>query len=111
MVISQGKVRKSDQIYKLRAIFLRHNYLVFSQKILLLQDAMKTIDEHIQKDESEIQAAKAQGNESKLHHLEDELNSLKEYKEHHPEDKHDPNALELFCDANPDEPECLVYDD
>jgi len=30
---------------------------------------------------------------------------------HHPEDKHDPNALELFCDANPDEPECLVYDD
>jgi len=30
---------------------------------------------------------------------------------HHPDDKHDPNALELFCDANPDEPECLVYDD
>ena len=54
---------------------------------------MKTIDEHIQKDESEIQEAKAQGNESKLHHLEDELNSLKEYKEHHPDDKHDPNAL------------------
>ena len=78
-------VRKSNQIYKPRAIFLRHNYCV-SQMILLLQDAMKTIDEHIQKDESEIQEAKAQGNESKLHHLEDELNSLKEYKEHHPED-------------------------
>ena len=31
--------------------------------ILLLQDAMKTIDEHIQKDESEIQEAKAQGND------------------------------------------------
>jgi uncharacterized membrane protein (DUF106 family) len=41
---------------------------------------MKTIDEHIKKDESEIQEAKAQGNDSKLHHLEDELNSLKEYK-------------------------------
>jgi hypothetical protein len=38
---------------------------------------MKTIDEHIKKDESEIQEAKAQGNESKLHHLEDELNSVK----------------------------------
>ena len=69
-------VRKSNQIYKPRAIFLRHNYCV-SQTILLLQDAMKTIDEHIKKDESEIQEAKAQGNESKLHHLEDELNSLK----------------------------------
>ena len=22
-----------------------------------------------------------------------------------------PNALELFCDMHPDEPECLVYDD
>ena len=103
-------VRKSNQIYKPRAIFLRHNYCI-SQTILLFKDAMKTIDEHIKKDESEIQEAKAQGNDSKLHHLEDELNSLKEYKEHHPEDKHDPNALELFCDANPDEPECLVYDD
>ena len=40
-----------------------------------------------------------------------ELKELEEYKDHHPDDKHDPNALELFCDANPDEPECLVYDD
>ena len=110
MILSQGMVRKSNQIYKPRALFLVHNYLVLV-KDPAPKDAMKTIDEHIQKDESEIQEAKAQGNESKLHHLEDELNSLKEYKEHHPEDKHDPNALELFCDANPDEPECLVYDD
>ena len=26
-------------------------------------------------------------------------------------DHHDPNALELFCDNHPDEPECLIYDD
>ena len=103
-------VRKSNQIYKPRALFLRHNYCI-NQLSCSYKEAMKTIDEHIQKDESEIQEAKAQGNDSKLHHLEDELSSLKEYKEHHPEDKHDPNALELFCDANPDEPECLVYDD
>ncbi len=75
------------------------------------QESMNTIDEHIQKDQSEIQSAKAQGDDAKVRHLTDELNSLEEYKEHHPEDKHDPNALELFCDANPDEPECLVYDD
>ncbi|KZR83857.1 CP12 domain protein [Prochlorococcus marinus str. MIT 1342] len=75
------------------------------------QDPMKTIDEHIQKDQSEIQDAKAQGNDAKVRHLTDEIHSLEEYKDHHPEDKHDPNALELFCDANPDEPECRVYDD
>ncbi len=72
---------------------------------------MNTIDEHIQKDQTEILSAKAEGNSAKARHYEEELHSLEEYKEHHPNDKHDPNALELFCDANPDEPECLVYDD
>ena len=41
---------------------------------------------------------------------------LQEYVGHHEQeikdgDHHDPNALELFCDLHPDEPECLVYDD
>ena len=45
---------------------------------------MKSIDEHIQKDQSEIEAAKAAGDEAKVRHLTDELKSLEEYKEHHP---------------------------
>ena len=65
---------------------------------------MKSIDEHIQKDQSEIESAKAEGNLPKVRHLTEELKELEEYKDH-------PNALELFCEANPDEPECLVYDD
>ena len=72
---------------------------------------MKSIDEHIQKDQSEIESAKAEGNLPKVRHFTEALKALEEYKDHHPEDKNDPNALELFCDANPDEPECLVYDD
>ena len=72
---------------------------------------MKSIDEHIEKDQSEIESAKAEGNLPMVRHLTEELKELEEYKDHHPGDKHDPNALELFCDANPDEPECLVYDD
>jgi len=62
---------------------------------------MKSIDEHIQKDQSEIESAKAEGNLPKVRHLTEELKELEEYKDHHPDDKHDPNALELFCDANP----------
>ena len=82
-----------------------------STKAKVGQDSMNSIDDHIQKDQSEIQSAQADGDSAKVRHLTDELHSLEEYKEHHPDDKHDPNALELFCDANPDEPECLVYDD
>ena len=72
---------------------------------------MTSIDEHIRTDQIEIETAKAVGNEAKVRHLEDELKSLEEYKSHHPEDDHDPNSLEVYCDLNPEAPECRVYDD
>jgi len=72
---------------------------------------MKTIDEHIEKDREAIQAAKAEGNDGKVRHLEEELKGLEEFKAHHPEDSHDPTPLEVFCDLNPDAAECKVYDD
>ena len=43
---------------------------------------MKSIDEHIKKDQSEIEAARASGDQAKERHLTDELHSLEEYKEH-----------------------------
>ncbi|UPM49747.1 MULTISPECIES: CP12 domain-containing protein [unclassified Synechococcus] len=72
---------------------------------------MNTIDEHIAKDKSEIEAAKAAGDQSKVRHLEDEVKGLEEYKNHHPDEKKDPSPMEVYCDLNPDAPECLVYDD
>ena len=55
--------------------------------------------------------ARTEGDQPKLRHLEDELKGLEEYKAHHPEDSHDPTPLEVYCDLNPDAPECRVYDD
>jgi hypothetical protein len=72
---------------------------------------MKSIDEHIAKDESEIQTAKAEGNDGKVRHLQEELKDLKEFKEHHPGDNHDPTSLEMYCENNPEAAECRVYDD
>ncbi len=74
-------------------------------------NCMNNIDEHIQKDETEMEAAKAAGNLGKARHLEDELKGLQEYKAHHPEDSHDPSPLEVYCELNPEAPECRVYDD
>lgn len=73
--------------------------------------AMKSIDEHIAKDESQIAVAKAKGDLAMVRHLEEELESLKEFKDHHPGDDHDPTSLEMFCENNPDAAECRVYDD
>ena len=72
---------------------------------------MKSIDEHIEKDKLDIEAAKAAGDDGKVRHLEEELKRLEEFKAHHPEDTHDPTPLEVYCDLNPEAPECRVYDD
>ena len=75
---------------------------------------MKTIEEHIQKDKEIL--ADPSTSEPMRHHIEEELHELEVYEEHHHDeivagDHHDPNALELFSEMHPDEPESLVYDD
>ena len=73
--------------------------------------SMKTIDEHIQKDQEEFLKALSEHNEGNVRHLAEELQWLLDHKKEFPDDPHDPSPLELFCEQNPDEPECLVYDD
>ena len=75
---------------------------------------MDTIEQHIKKDKDIIEAPTS--NPAARRHAKVELEELETYAEHHKDeieagDHHDPNALELFCEMHPDEPECLVYDD
>jgi len=75
---------------------------------------MKSIESHIEKDKDILDDPST--NPQMRRHIEVELHELEDYVDHHKEeieagDHHDPNALELFCDQHPEEPECLVYDD
>ena len=75
---------------------------------------MRSIEDHIKKDQEIIDDPLA--NPAARRHAKVELHDLEDYAEHHKQeiaagDHHDPTCLELFCDQNPDEPECLVYDD
>ena len=75
---------------------------------------MESIEKHIQKDKDIVDDPLA--NPAARRHAKVELHELEEYAAHHKEeieagDHHDPNALELWCDQHPEEPECLVYDD
>lgn len=75
---------------------------------------MENIEQHIQKDKEILD--NPQTSPQARRHTEEELAALKAYAENHKEeieagDHHDPSALELYCDANPSAPECLVYDD
>lgn len=69
---------------------------------------MSTIDQHIERDRAILD------NQTLSHqmrrHTAEELEALKAYKEHHPEDSYDPTPLELYCDSHPDALECRIYD-
>ena len=70
---------------------------------------MESIDVHIEKDKKILDDP--QTSSQARRHIEDELESLQAYRANHPEDDHDPSALELYCDANPAALECRVYED
>jgi len=75
---------------------------------------MESIEKHIEKDKEILDDPTT--SPAARRHIKGELHDLEEYVEHHKDeidagDHHDPNTIELFCDQNPDEPECLIYDD
>mgnify|MGYP000938480815 FL=1 len=75
---------------------------------------MENIEAHIAKDKEILDNPMTSPNQRR--HIEGELHELEDYVEHHKEeieagDHHDPTALELYCDQNPSELECLIYDD
>lgn len=70
---------------------------------------MENIQQHIQKDKEILEDPTISPQQRR--HIEEELDQLQVYQERHPEDDHDPTALELYCDANPSASECRVYDD
>ena len=69
---------------------------------------MENIDVHIQQDKQILDDP--QTSPQARRHTQEELAALEAYKQRHPEDDHDPTALELFCDSNPGASECKVYD-
>ena len=70
---------------------------------------MENIQQHIQKDKEILEDPTISPQQRR--HIEEELDQLQVYQERHPEDDHDPTALELYCDTHPDASECRVYDD
>jgi hypothetical protein len=69
----------------------------------------RTIQQHIDDDRNELDIETLSG--QRRRHLQDELTSLEQYQENHPNDDHDPTPLELYCDVNPNALECRIYED
>jgi hypothetical protein len=50
-------------------------------------------------------------NRQRKRYLEGYYEELIKYQLHNPESKNIPSSLELYCDLNPEAPECKIYDD
>ena len=72
---------------------------------------MNQLDDHISKAKRELSAAQQRGDQANARHYASELNDLLIYKKNHPDENHDPNSLEVFCDMYPDDPKCRVFED
>jgi hypothetical protein len=75
---------------------------------------MESLEQHIEKDKQILNDPTT--SPAARRHIKEELHELEVYSYNHRHeiaagDHHDPTALELFCEVNPDEPECLIYDD
>tara|TARA_X000000950_G_scaffold269347_1_gene347881 strand:+ start:774 stop:1001 length:228 start_codon:yes stop_codon:yes gene_type:complete len=75
---------------------------------------MESIEKHIKVDEEIL--ANPTISPQQRRHIEGELEELNVYAENHKKeiaagDHHDPTALELYCEMEPEADECRVYED
>ena len=75
---------------------------------------MESIEKHIEEDKKILENPTTSPQQRR--HIEGELQELElDRKNHQKEieagDHHDPTALELFCEVEPDADECRVYED
>jgi hypothetical protein len=70
---------------------------------------MDSVEKHIEHDKKILDNPLISSQSRR--HTEEELVALENWVNNHPGDSHDPSSLELFCDSNPESPECRVYED
>jgi hypothetical protein len=69
---------------------------------------MNLITDHIQLNKKELSNSTI--SPQRKRHLKQELDSLERYRERHPDRMKDPTVFEIFCDENPDAPECRIFE-
>jgi hypothetical protein len=72
---------------------------------------MATIADQLQSYRSALQSAQTNGDEAILRKIDQQIRELEEFQQRHPEATEAPSPMEVFCDLNPSDIHCLVYDD
>jgi uncharacterized membrane protein (DUF106 family) len=72
---------------------------------------MASISEQLQAYQIALAEAQAKGNEAIARKLQQQIQDLEEFQQRHPDQAVAPSPFEVFCDLNPSDVNCRVYDD
>ena len=72
---------------------------------------MATIKEKLQTYRADLAKAQANGDQAIARKLQQQISELEAFHQRHPEEAEAPTPFEVFCDLNPSDINCRVYDD
>jgi hypothetical protein len=73
--------------------------------------AMATIGDQLQSYRLALTEAQAKGESAIASKIEQQIKELEDFQQRHPEEAEAPSPFEVFCDLNPSDINCRVYDD
>ncbi len=72
---------------------------------------MVSIADQLQAYQAVLADAQANGDEAIARKLQQQIDDLQAYERRHPDEAVAPSPFEVFCDLNPSDVNCRVYDD
>lgn len=72
---------------------------------------MASISEQLLAYETSLAEAQAKGDEAIARKLQQQILDLQAFQQRHPDEAVAPSPFEVFCDLNPSDVNCRVYDD
>jgi hypothetical protein len=72
---------------------------------------MASISEQLQAYETSLAEAQAKGDGAIARKLQQQILDLQAFQQRHPDEAVAPSPFEVFCDLNPSDVNCRVYDD
>jgi hypothetical protein len=72
---------------------------------------MATIADQLAAYRTSLTEAESRGDQAQARKLTQQITELEAFQTRHPEETEAPSPLEVFCDLNPSNVNCLVYDD
>jgi hypothetical protein len=73
--------------------------------------SMASIADQMQIYRSALADAQTKGEQATARKIEEQISELVAYQQRHPEEVDAPSPFEVFCDLNPSNVNCRVYDD